>query len=344
MSFLKHQKQSPEFLNNFLKYKRYIEYGAQTTADETYYDLKTLFRFVKLYLYDNEKVNTITKEEFRKIEIIDVTIDDLGQITSSNLNEYMYFLAVTLENDSRTRNRKLASTKRFYEYLEVNNLIVRNPTLNLDSATTKKRLPKYLNLKQSKQLLANTINSDARYKIRNYAITCIFLNCSLRLSELVGINLSDMKIDNSEQTLRIHGKGNKERIIYLNAATCEAINAYMKVRPKLGKDNPDYNALFISSRNKRISKRAVQTIIKDELNELIEAEGKDEDKKSYHTHTLRHTGATLLYEENDVNIFVLKKILGHESLEATQIYTHVSDKKLKDLMLKFNILDRKEQI
>lgn len=342
MSFLKYQKQSPEFLNNFLKYKRYIESGAQTTTDETYYDLKTLLRFIKLYLYDKDRLNTITKEEFRQMDIIDITIDDLDQVTRFCLNDYMCFLANTLENDSRTRNRKLASVKRLYEYLEVNNLVTVNPALNMEGARTDKRLPVHLNLNQSKQLLANTINSDVRHKIRNYAITCIFLNCGLRLSELVGINLSDLKIDNSEKTIKIHGKGNKERILYLDAAVCEAISAYLEIRPKIGKDNPDYNALFLSSRNKRISQRAVQVIIKNELNELFKDEDEKE-KKKYHTHSLRHTSPTLLYEENDVNIFVLKKILGHESLEATQIYTHVSNKKLKELMLNFNILERREQ-
>jgi len=346
MSFLKYQKQSPEFLNNFLKYKRFIETGAETTANEMYFDLRTLFRYVKLFLYDKDKLNTITKEDFRKIEIIDVTIEDLGQMTRASLSDYICFLANTLENDSETRNRKLASTKRLYEYLEVNNLISNNPTLNMESANTRKRLPKYLNLDKSKQLLSNTINSDAKFKIRNYTITCIFLNCALRLSELVGINISNIKIDDSEQTLKILGKGNKERILYLDAAVCEAIKAYLEVRPKIGKDNPDYDALFLSARYKRISQRAVQTIIKNELIELFEQdenENNEEEIKKYHTHSLRHTSATLLYEENDVNIFVLKKILGHKSLDATQLYTHVSDKKLKDIMLNFNILERKEQ-
>ena len=205
-----------------------------------------------------------------------------------------------------------------------------------------KRLPVHLTLNQSKQLLSNVINSDVRNKVRNYAIVCIFLNCGLRLSELVGINLSDLKIDNSEKTIRIRGKGSKERILYLDEAVCEAIELYLEVRPKLGKDNPDYNALFISSRNKRLSQRAVQVLIKAAFNELFE-DADENEKKKYHTHTLRHTSPTLLYEENDVNIFVLKKILGHESLEATQIYTHVSNKKLKELMLNFNILDREEQ-
>lgn len=340
MSFLKYQKQSPEFLSNYLKYKRYIDFGAQTTTDETFFDLRTLFRYVKLYLYDKNKLVNITKEEFKKIDITDVTIEDLEKMNQNDLQNYLFFLDSTLENVSKTRNRKLASMKRLYEYLETNNLINVNPTKWMQSATIEKRQPKYLDLKESKQLLANTINSDSRYKIRNYAIICIFLNCSLRLSELVGINLSDLKIDNSEQSLRVTGKGNKQRILYLNNAVCEAINTYLKVRPPLDKSNKDYNALFLSSREKRISQRSVQDIIKSELKELMESKGKESAK--YHTHTLRHSCATLLYNEANVDIFVLKRILGHESLVATEVYTHVSDKKLRELMQNFNILNRKD--
>mgnify|MGYP001850863724 FL=1 len=340
MSFLKYQKQSPEFLSNYLKYKRYIDFGAQTTTDETFFDLRTLFRYVKLYLYDKNKLVNITKEEFKKIDITDVTIEDLEKMNQNDLQNYLFFLDSTLENVSKTRNRKLASMKRLYEYLETNNLINVNPTKWMQSATIEKRQPKYLDLKESKQLLANTINSDSRYKIRNYAIICIFLNCSLRLSELVGINLTDLKIDNSEQSLRVTGKGNKQRILYLNSAVCEAINTYLKVRPPLDKSNKDYNALFLSSREKRISQRSVQDIIKSELKELMESKGKESAK--YHTHTLRHSCATLLYNEANVDIFVLKRILGHESLVATEVYTHVSDKKLRELMQNFNILNRKD--
>ncbi len=340
MSFLKYQKQSPEFLSNYLKYKRYIDFGAQTTTDETFFDLRTLFRYVKLYLYDKNKLVNITKEEFKKIDITDVTIEDLEKMNQNDLQNYLFFLDSTLENVSKTRNRKLASMKRLYEYLETNNLINVNPTKWMQSATIEKRQPKYLDLKESKQLLANTINSDSRYKIRNYAIICIFLNCSLRLSELVGINLTDLKIDNSEQSLRVTGKGNKQRILYLNSAVCEAINTYLKVRPPLDKSNKDYNALFLSSREKRISQRSVQDIIKSELKELMESKGNESAK--YHTHTLRHSCATLLYNEANVDIFVLKRILGHESLVATEVYTHVSDKKLRELMQNFNILNRKD--
>lgn len=329
MSFLKYQKQSPEFLNNYLKYKRYIEFGAETTVNEVYFDLRTLFRYIKLHLYDKERLETITKEEFKDIDIKDITINDLNRIERFDIEKYIIFLNNTLENNAKTRNRKLTSAKRFFEYLDVNNLISFNPAQGINSAKVEKKIPKYLELNDCKRLLAKTINSDEKYKIRNYTITCIFLNCSLRLSELVGINLSDLKIDDSEQTLKIHGKGNKERLLYLNSAVCEAINCYLEVRTPLDKGNKDCNALFLSSRNKRISNRMVEAIIKENLLNVID---ENKDPEEYHTHTLRHTGATLLYNEKNINIFVLKRILGHECLEATEIYTHVSDKKLKDIM------------
>ena len=210
----------------------------------------------------------------------------------------------------------------------------------MKSATVEKRVAKHLNLNESKKLLSTALNSDQRYKIRNYTITCLFLNCCLRLSELIQIDLTDLKLD--ERTLKVHGKGNIERIVYLDDAVLEALTEYLKVRPSLGKDNIDYNALFISSRNKRISKRAVQSIIKEELNMTF-----DEAKDGLHTHTLRHTGATLMYNENDTNILVLKKVLGHKSIAATEVYTHVDPKKLKDIMENCaisSLLEKKEEV
>lgn len=325
MSFLKYQKQSPEFLNNYLKYKRYITFNSKTTVDEAYFDLRTFLRYIKIRLYNEDVINTITILEFKQITIADITLQDINKVTSKIIIDFIYFSHYTLNNDAKTRNRKLASIKRFFEYLNINNLISNNPSQGLQCATIEKRLPKYLNLNDSKKLLSTTINSDMRYKIRNYAITCLFLNCGLRLSELVQINITDIKLD--EKTLKVHGKGNKERIIYLNEACCEAIAEYLKVRPNLGKDNIHYNALFISSRNKRISTRSVQTIIKDELTMTF-----NDNIDGLHTHTLRHSSASMMYNINDINIFILKKILGHSSVAATEIYTHVDSKKMKDIM------------
>ena len=266
MSFMDYQYMNPKFLNNYLKYQRYIEFYAQSTVDEAYYDLRTYFRFIKLKITDDLDINTITVEEFKLIQIKDITLDDICTTNAQTIEEFIYFLRYTLENDAKTRNRKLSSIKRFYEYLSNNNMISYNPTLNIKSAKIGKKQPKYLNLDESKKLLSQTINSNQRFKIRNYAITCIFLNCGIRASELVNIDLTDFKLD--EMTLKIKGKGNKERMLYLNNATLEAIKEYLKVRPQLSRNNLDYNALFISERNKRISKRNIQEIVVQELTTL----------------------------------------------------------------------------
>ena len=254
MSFLKYQEQNPSILNNYLRYKAYIEFQAITTVNEMNYDLITLFRYIKLFLYNKEQFFSINREEFQKITIKDVTVEDLNKVTKNELDNYIVFLSQVLNNEVKTRNRKIASVKTFFEYLETNNYINVNVAKNLEYGRIDKKIPKYLDLNNSKLLLAHTINSDCKFKIRNYAIICLFLNCGIRLSELTAINLSDLKIDNSEQTLKVHGKGNKERIVYLNEAACEAIFNYLKIRPNLPKNNKDYNALFIS--------RSIQTNIK----------------------------------------------------------------------------------
>lgn len=328
MSFLNYQKDNPEFLNDYLKYFRFISFGTESTVDENYCDLRTFFRFIKLSKNNKEKIETVTREEFKEIEIKDITLEDIRTITYDDLIVFLSFLGETLKNTPKTRNRKLASIKKFFDYLATNNYISVNPSIGLQSASIGKRIPQHLNLEECKELLSNTINSESRYRIRNYAITCLFLNCNLRLEELVNIDLDDIKNDESEQTIRICGKGNKERLLYLNAAACEAIDEYLKIRPKLSINNKDYNALFISSQLKRISKRMVQTIIKEEMLQTLSENKKDE----CHAHVLRHTSTTLLYEENDIDIFILKLILGHKSLEATEIYTHISEEKLKELM------------
>lgn len=337
MSFLTYQKENPEFLNNYLKYNRFISFKAETSVNEMYFDLRTFLRYIKMQKTNNFDIGV---EDFKKINIKDITINDLNTVNQKTINDFIYFLRYTLDNNPKTRNRKLATLKKFFEYLAINNHINFNPAQNINSAKIEKRNPKYLNLTESKELLSKTINSNQRFKIRNYAITCIFLNCSIRVSELILINITDIKLD--EGTLKIKGKGDKERIIYLNDATTEVIEKYLETRPVLPKTNPDYNALFISEQRKRISRRSVQNIIEQELYLLFE-----DNKKGYHTHTLRHTGATLMYNENDTDIMIIKKILGHASLSATEIYTHVSDKKMKNIMENCTIstiLEKREEL
>lgn len=330
MSFIINQENNPEFLNNYLKFQAYITFKSDLTVEEMYTDIRTFFRYL---IYINKKENKeFNIDDFKKIEINEITLSDMEAVTNSTINDFIYFLRYNLDNCAKTRNRKLASIKKLFTYLDNQNLISHNPALNISRAKVEKKQPKYLNLTESKKLLSDVAKKELRNSIRNYTITCVFLNCCIRLNELVLIDLTDIKLD--ERTIRVHGKGNIERIIYMDDAVLEAITKYLEIRPKLNDYYPDKNALFLSNRNQRISKRNVQMIIKNELNESI-----DNSDNKYHTHSLRHTGATLMYDENNTNILIIKEILGHKSICSTEIYTHVADKRLKELAMNFNILD-----
>ncbi len=324
MSFLVYQKQIPEFL---LKYKRFISCCSATTVNQSYFDLRTFFRYINIMFHSNENIKNISVEDFKHISISDITITDINNVKSSIIIDFIFFASNVLNNCSKTINRKLTSIKSLFEYLYTNNLISSNPSKGIESASIEKRIPKYLTLDESKRMLSNTITSDSQNKIRNYAITCIFLNCSLRVSELIGINISDIKFD--EQTLRILGNGNRERIIFLNEATKEAITEYMKVRSNLQKDNKDYDALFISKQYKRISHRSVQEIIENELDSTF-----NDKEAGLHTHSLRHTCATyfitILYRSG-IDIKAIQELLGHTKVEITEIYTHLYDEEVFDV-------------
>lgn len=339
MPFLKKQEENPDYLNFYLKYIRYISLYAETTVNEIYNDIRTFFRY--LIVTNNKDVyKNFTLEQFKEIQIKDVTISMLEDIKPYMINDYLYFLRATFGNSAKTRNRKLSSLKNFFKYMEKTNLISFNPTSHAQFATEGKRLPKYLSLDESKTLLSKTINNNSRNTIRDYAIECLFLNCCLRLSELVSINLTDLKLD--EKTLKVTGKGNKQRIVYLNGATLEAIQEYLKIRTSLPKTNKDYKALFLSERKKRISRRNVQVITEKCLKKAF-----DGSKDKIHTHSLRHTGATLMHNENNANILIIQKILGHEQLSSTEIYTHVTNQKMKEIMNTCtisSILEKKEAL
>ena len=224
-----------------------------------------------------------------------------------------------------TRARKASTIRIFFAYLYDQKIIPDNPAIGLKTPKLGKRMPKYLSLEDSKKLLDVTYDENDENKERDYAIITLFLNCGLRLSELVGINISN--IDFSENRLTVIGKGNKERTIYLNNACVNAIKDYMSVRPKEGVKNDSKasnKALFLSSRKERISNRTVQYIVDRELKKA----GLDTSK--YSTHKLRHTAATLMYQYGNVDIRALQELLGHESIATTEIYTHVSNEQVRN--------------
>ena len=311
---------NPEFINSFLDYSATILNKSPNTIKEYNYDLVMFLRFIKIHF------NLTDEVDFSKIPVKDISIETIKKITLNDIHAFLSYMAVELKSKSATRARKASTIRIFFNYLSQKaHLIGINPAQNLETPKLDKRLPKYLNLEESKKLLQVTANEDNRNSQRDYAIITLFLNCGMRLSELVGINLQD--IDFEESKLNVIGKGNKERTIYLNKACIKALKDYIDVRPKQGvkvdKQN-SHKALFLSERRERISNRTVQYIVDKELR----AAGLDTSK--YSTHKLRHTAATLMYQYGEVDIRALQEILGHKSISTTEIYTHVSNEQARD--------------
>ena len=255
---------------------------------------------------------------FNKIDISGVDIGLVRSVTVSDLYGFMVYCKEELRNNTATRARKTSTLRLFFKYMSVQtHRLESNPADLLDAPKIKQSLPKYLSLEDSLELLNSVDGENER---RDYCILTIFLNCGLRLSELCGLNLSDIS---SDGTMTVTGKGNKERMVYLNDSCKTAIKRYLEVRPHEGLTAESKNALFISRNHKRISPRTVEHIVTS----YIKKAGLD--GRGLSTHKLRHTAATLMYRHGHVDIRVLKDILGHANLGTTQIYTHVSDTQIK---------------
>ena len=309
---------NPSFLNSFLDYTATILNKSPATVKEYNYDISRFLKFIMYHLKLTDEKN------IDNIDIHNMDVSILNNLKLDDIHAYLFYLTNTFQSKPATRARKASSIRVFFKYLSQKaNLIENNPALNLETPKLGKRMPKYLSLDDSKKLLA-VVNNDEkdRNKERDYAIITLFLNCGMRLSELVGINLKD--IDFNENKLNVTGKGNKERTIYLNKACVNAINNYLAVRPKNGIKQGDSDALFLSERLERISNRTVQHIVKQEL---LKA-GLDTNK--YSVHKLRHTAATLMYRYGNVDIRALQELLGHESISTTQIYTHVDNQQIRN--------------
>ena len=310
---------NPEYVNSFLDYSAVVLNKSPNSVKEYNYDLNMFLKYMKIDF-------KLTKEnDFSKINIKDFDIQTLKKITTNDINSFLSYLALNQGSKPATRARKISTIRIFFAYLFDQKLIDDNPAIGIKTPKQEKRMPKYLSLDDSKKLLSVTADENDENKERDYAIITLFLNCGLRLSELVGINISN--IDFSENRLTVIGKGNKERTIYLNEACIKAIQDYLSVRPKEGikVDSKGSNkALFLSKRKERISNRMVQYIVERELMKA----GLDTSK--YSTHKLRHTAATLMYQYGHVDIRALQELLGHESIATTEIYTHVSNEQVRD--------------
>lgn len=316
-------EEMPPLAVEFAQYKRVVQGCSEKTVDEYLIDLRMFFRF----LICSEINLNPTNEEMLRADICSIDSALLEKVTSTKVYDFLYYLLSDREDNEKTRARKLSAVNGFYKFLTGKKyLFENNPCANIESPKIKKQLPKFLSIEES-QMLLDAVNRDVNSKNRDrdYAIITLFLNCGMRLSELAGINIRDL--DHELRSLRVVGKGSKERIIYLNDACRSALGTYLTRRLTIHTKNGE-NALFLSSRNSRISVKTVQYMV----GKYLDAAGLG--NKGYSTHKLRHTAATLMYQTGEVDIRVLKDILGHEQLNTTQIYTHVSDKGMEEAMQK----------
>ena len=314
------KQENPSYVNSFLDYSATILNKSPNSIKEYNYDLMMFLRFIKIHF------NLTDEKDFSKIKINDISLKTIKKIQLTDIHAFLSYMAIELKSKSATRARKASTIRVFFSYLSQKaNLIDVNPAQNLETPKADKRLPKYLNLEESKKLLEASADEDNRNYQRDYAITTLFLNCGLRLSELVGINIQD--IDFSEAKLNVIGKGNKERTIYLNKACLKALSDYLFIRPQVGVKVDKLNsnkALFLSERKERISRRTVQYIVTKELRKA------GLDSRKFSVHKLRHTAATLMYQYGNVDIRALQELLGHESISTTEIYTHVDNTQVRN--------------
>lgn len=317
---MKRYTDCPQILRDFLTYHETIKGQSPRTISEYYLDLRMFFRFIKL-MRNDMPIHT----KLDDIDIRDINLDFIRQISTSDIFDFLSYLANdrTANPDSlapdygissTARARKLSALKSFYKYLTVRTKqLTENPVADLEYPKLRKSLPKYLTMEQSAALLRSV---EGQNQVRDYAILMIFLNCGIRRSELVGLNIADIY----EDRLRVVGKGNKERFVYFGTPCRKAIEAYMVERNK--KVLTDNRALFGSRNGNRISVTAVHRLVEKALKQA------GLDATQFSAHKLRHTAATMMLS-GGVDVKTVQEVLGHENLNTTQIYTHIENTELK---------------
>lgn len=304
----------PDFLRDFLFYMETIKGRSTRTVDGYYLDLRSFLRFL---LIKNHCADASV--DYTEIKISNASFDLIKNATRLDAMEFLAEFQQNHDNHAKARSRKVSAIRSFYKYLNVSiGKLSENPMQNLETPSLKKALPKYLTLEQALELLTHI---ETNFTERDFCMITLFLNCGMRLSELCGINLADIK----DNRLKLLGKGNKERIVYLNESCLNAIYSYLDVLNSGEKvKRVDKDALFLNRAGKRIGPRRVEQIVEDCLKQA------GLDGMGISPHKLRHTAATLLYQNAGVDIRVLKELLGHESLSTTEIYTHVSNRQIED--------------
>ena len=314
----------PAILREFASYKTAIQNCSPKTASEYLLDLRTFFRFL---LAKELKINP-DSDEFCEIDIRGVDIDYIKGITADRIYDFLLYTGDVRKNMWSAKARKLSAIKGLFKYMTVKRgYLEEDIAANIEAPKRKKTLPKVLSLSEAR-LLLDAVRNDVKSKsrLRDLCMITLFLNCGLRISELCGLNISDIQDD----ALRVLGKGNKVRVVYLNEACKAAIAEYLaQRRPIVGRDK---NALFLSSRDERISRSTVHALVKKHLSMA------GIDSTQYSPHKLRHTAATLMLQ-NGVDVKAVQEVLGHDHLNTTEIYTHIDNESLR-IAAKANPLSR----
>ena len=309
LDYREFRNELPSVVRDFLTYHETIQGHSKRTVDEYFLDLRTFLRFMKI-----EKGFVPRNTPIDEVSIVDVDADLLRSITVTDVYAFMNYLSRDRNLGERARARKIATIRSFYKYLTNKaRILSENPMQDLDSPRARKSLPRYLSLDESIQLLESI---DGDNQIRDYCILMLFLNCGLRISELAGLNLADVR---GEQ-LRVLGKGNKERVVFLNPACQKALEDWIQERGN--SVSLDANALFLSRKHTRLTTDGIHYMVKQRLKKA------GLDASLYSSHKLRHTAATLMLQ-NGVDVRTLQEVLGHEHLNTTQIYTHVDNENLR---------------
>ncbi len=308
------QDASPDVVD-YVRYLEVIAGKSANTAFNYYCDLRNFSRFMK-------QRRGLVPEDTPTQEIDPKGLDTAfwASVTKEDIYEYLYFLNQTCGNKKSSTARRLASLHGFYDYM-VNHAsrLEQDPTVAVKPPKQDKVLPKYLTADQAVELMEAT-RTGSDFPERDYCMVVLFLNCGMRLAELVGMNLED--IDLKGRQIRLFGKGHKERIVYLNDACVEALDRYLQKRGSVEGLSPKERAVFITRRRKeRISNRRVE--------QLVTGAMKAAGLKGFSTHKLRHTAATLMYQTGNVDVLTLKELLGHSSVGTTQIYTHLQDTQVR---------------
>lgn len=315
-------EEMPAAVARYLSYKLSIKGASEKTVYEYSLDLYNFFRYV--FFKD--------VPETEHVDLSSLSDEEIGSVPSQKIYEYLLYSATEKRNGNARRARKLSAIKGLYKFLaSKEKSIADNPAKDIDAPSVKQALPKFLSEDESRKLLQTVKEFGGKNEKRDFAILALFLNCGMRVSELCGISLPDLSADVSQ--VIVTGKGNKQRLIYLNSSCQNALLAYLEERKNI--PCKDEKALFVSRNQKRLSVKTVQWLVY----KYLDLAGLGD--QGYSVHKLRHTAATLMYGTGKVDVRVLKDILGHEQLNTTQIYTHVSDEQKKKAMSENPLSDEK---